>query len=366
MNPYDFVRLPERVDRKRVIAHEKLGLKCGSIRCRLTAITPILVPANQGRVGTQRFLSYRYLGAELPAIPGSSLKGVIRGVAEAASLSCIGLSAELFFYDRGISKLNVSEGYRQGINREMVTCNSTDRLCPACRLFGMVSSRSHYLGKVSIGEARTTPEKFKHGSQIILKPLMEPKPRHTAFYLPHEKVAGRKFYFHHTGPPRITTQATEYTRTVIPLEGLDQSGNPRTIFEFDVMFTNLADDEYSLLLFSLFLTENMRHKVGGGKPNGLGTSKIECASLRLIDPKQRYSRLTPGVGARSLEGQELSGHIQKATTAITSNPSLSVVDLERIWRYPPARSADGRPVEYQYPDQEWFAKNSDVPLSGTP
>src|SRR5262252_7874878 len=109
MNPYDFVRLPERVERKRPAFQDALRQKCGTIRCRLTAITPILVAAGQVRGGPQRFLTYRYLGSELPAIPGSSLKGVIRSVAEAVSNSCIGLSGELFKFSRPLSRFVVAE-----------------------------------------------------------------------------------------------------------------------------------------------------------------------------------------------------------------------------------------------------------------
>jgi CRISPR/Cas system CSM-associated protein Csm3 (group 7 of RAMP superfamily) len=367
MNPYDFVRLPERVDRKRPTTHEALRGKCGAIRCRLTAITSILVAAGQAHGGPQRFLTSRYSGNELPAIPGSSLKGVIRSVSEAVSNSCIGLSGELFFFDRKASRLAVADSYRDAINKELLTCNRADSLCPACRLFGMVSNKSHIVGKVSIGEARTMPEGFKRGQQIILKPLMEPKTRHTAFYLPGGKVAGRKFYFHHSGPLKTTNQPTEFTRTVVPLEGIDNEGRPQTVFEFDVTFQNLTDDEYALLLFSLFLKEDMRHKVGAGKPSGLGTAKIELVYLRLIEPKRRYEGLAKSATEpECIEGGTAARRIEEATASICSHPSPSLLDLERIWRYPPAKGADGKSVDYKYPDQDWFNRNSAVPLSGTP
>jgi RAMP superfamily protein len=363
MNPYDFVRLPDRVVRESVLTHEMLRGRSGRIRCSLTAITPIFIPETQAGGGTQ-FITARYNGGDFPVIPGSSLKGVVRCVAEAVSQSCIGLSAQLF--ERGA----VREEYRGAITKDFATCDVGERLCPACRLFGMVSRNSHFLGKVSFGEARTTPQDFKRGTTVTLKPLMEPKPRHSAFYLPTGKVAGRKFYFHHVGALKTASQPTTFTKTLTPLEGLDQAGNPQTVLEFDVTFSNLTDYEYSLLLFSLILTDDMRHKVGGGKPLGLGTSRIEVTELWELDTTQRYR----GLGARALDaglgrvqtGTDLLSHLLKLTEPFISAPSPSVLDLQRIWRYPPAKSPTGEPVDYTYPDQKWFAENSSTPISGTP
>jgi CRISPR/Cas system CSM-associated protein Csm3 (group 7 of RAMP superfamily) len=361
MNPYDFVSLPDRVRREPVTTHEKFRGLSGRMSCRLTAIAPLFIPQTQAGAGTQQFMTSRYNGRDLPVIPGSSLKGVIRCVAEAVSESCIGLSGELF--ERG----DVSPKYRGDIKPDFRTCAELSNLCPACRMFGMVSSKSHFLGKVSLSDARTEVGSFLVGAPMILKPLMEPKPRHTAFYRPdgNGKIAGRKFYFHHSGPPKTTNQATQFTKTVIPLEGLDAQGNPRTIFEFDVTFNNLADDEYSLLVFGLILTEDMRHKVGGGKPLGLGTVKIEITEILETDPNQRYR----GLSARSagetasavLAGDALRSHLQAATAPITNTASTSLDDLQYIWGYPPPEGED-----YVYPDQEWFNHNSEKPLSETP
>lgn len=359
MNPYDFVSLPDRVRREPATTHEKFRGRSGRMRCRLTAITPLFIPQSQAGGGTQQFMTARYDGQDLPVIPGSSLKGVIRSVAEAVSESCIGLSGELF------ERSDVSPKYRGAIKPDFRTCTQLSHLCPACRMFGMVSSQSHFLGKVSFSDARTEMGSFQAGAPMILKPLMEPKPRHTAFYRPDGKIAGRKFYFHHSGPPKTSNQATQFTKTVTPLEGLDAQGNPRTIFEFDVILNNLADDEYSLLVFSLILSEEMRHKVGGGKPLGLGTVKIEIMEILETDPNQRYRGLSARAAGEAtsmvLAGDDLSAHLQAATASITTTPSKSLEDLQYIWGYPPPEGED-----YVYPDQEWFEHNSEKPLSETP
>lgn len=363
MNPYDFVRLPDRVARESVLRHERFRGHSGAMRCRLTAIKPIFIPYAQVTGGPQRFMTGRYQGQDLPLIPGSSLKGVIRSVAEAVSLSCIGLSGELF--DRG----GTNPRY-QGKASLFLTCDRISVLCPACRLFGMVSSQSHFLGKVSLSDARTENGKYRYGPQMILLPLMEPKPRHTAFYQPSGIVAGRKFYFHHAGAPKTAAQPTGFTKTVIPLEGLDASGQPQTVFEFDVTFANLTDEEYSFLIFALILTDDMRHKIGGGKPLGMGTAKIEVIKLNEIDSELRYrglgERERDAPTGRVLEGEALQAQLQKYVAPIVSTPSSSLQDLQRIWKYPPATDAKGQPIEYKYPDQRWFAENPQTPIADTP
>jgi CRISPR/Cas system CSM-associated protein Csm3 (group 7 of RAMP superfamily) len=364
MNPYDFVRFPERVRRTSVQTHHALHGHQGMIHCRLTAITPLFIPSTQVGRGGQQFLTKRVHGRDIPIIPGSSLKGAIRSVAEAVSSSCIGLSGELFDRNR------VSATYQGKLPEELATCTNILRLCPACRLFGMVSNQGHFLGKVSPSDATTEAGQFQVGSPIILRPLMEPKPRHQAFYLPGGKVAGRKFYFHHAGLPKITTQATSFTKTIVPLEGLDAHAQPRTVFEFDVHFTNLTEDEYTLLLFALVLTDTMRHKVGGGKPHGLGTVRIEATSLHLHPPTQRYTGLASRVSDTSvgtiMTDVPLQLHLQEHLTSFLLSPSPSVRDLQRIWQYPPATDAQGKPIDYHYPDQTWFRTHSNVPISGTP
>ncbi len=366
MNPYDFVPLLDKVTREAPLTHHKFQQHRGTIRCRLTAFTPIFIPATQAAGSTQRFIISRYNNADLPIIPGSSLKGVIRTVAEAISLSCIGLSGELF------NNYGQLQGdYRGMISKDFETCKSAAKLCPSCRLFGMVSSQSHFLGKVAIGEARTQKGQFKMASQMILKPLMNPHPDHIAFYLSNNRVAGRKFYFHHLAP-KTTIQQTEFTKTIYPLEGLDSDGNPQTIFEFDVSFSNLTTEEYSLLLFALFLTDEMCHKLGGGKPLGLGTVKIEALELRPVDGSQRYKGLAKRAEAGTaplspvLDGAKLKSHIQKVIEPIAQHPSPSLLALQRIWQYPPATNGNGDPIDYRYPDRTWFDLNSDKPLSQTP
>lgn len=65
---------------------------------------------------------------------------------------------------------------------------------------------------------------------------------------------------------------------------------PGVTFRFRVYFENLNNIELGALLWVLNLPENCRHKLGMGKPLGMGAVKI-VPSLFMTDRKERYSRL---------------------------------------------------------------------------
>ncbi len=68
---------------------------------------------------------------------------------------------------------------------------------------------------------------------------------------------------------------------------------PGTRFRGRIRFENLSSIELGALLFSLDLPEGFCHKVGLGKPYGLGSVKIR-ADLVLVDRTKRYSKLFDG------------------------------------------------------------------------
>ncbi|RRR73722.1 MAG: TIGR03986 family CRISPR-associated RAMP protein [Candidatus Viridilinea halotolerans] len=101
LNPYNFVRLFEKAR----LAHHALGDAeppphdryiglSGVIQCELTATTPLFisdshdVDVTKGEKGHQTFQFFRDPEGQ-PAIPGTSLRGVIRSVFEAATNSCL-------------------------------------------------------------------------------------------------------------------------------------------------------------------------------------------------------------------------------------------------------------------------------------
>jgi len=62
-------------------------------------------------------------------------------------------------------------------------------------------------------------------------------------------------------------------------------------FKARIRFENLTDVELGALLFVLYLPENCAHKLGMGKPLGLGSVKIQVENLFISNRVTRYSSL---------------------------------------------------------------------------
>lgn len=103
------------------------------------------------------------------------------------------------------------------------------------------------------------------------------------------QLAGRKLYWHRdhndwmeTDEDRIQKYHTQYTR----IKPIKQGAK----FKARIRFDNLSDIELGALLFVLDLPQGCCHKIGMGKPLGLGSIRI-TPTLTLIDRKERYSSL---------------------------------------------------------------------------
>jgi hypothetical protein len=129
------------------------------------------------------------------------------------------------------------------------------------------------------------------------------------------------------------------------------------VFSFSAHFDNLATDELALLLYVLALEPEMRHKLGYGKPAGLGSVEIKLTQLRLVDYALRYS--SPDGGETVYEGESLSQYVADQVAPYrTDQTSITLQDLRRIWRWP------GR-EDLAYPSWHWFRENPTARLDET-
>ena len=127
-----------------------------------------------------------------------------------------------------------------------------------------------------------------------------------------------------------------------------QTDNP---FFFEIDFNNLSRGELEALCASLVPTPTFEHKLGMGKPIGLGSVKIEPVGLYLIDRARRYGPgNTASIGTRYHVGwqaldlkpeqlpQHLSGLVQDTDFSNTSfDPKhLSQSHMARLARDEPA------------------------------
>ena len=105
------------------------------------------------------------------------------------------------------------------------------------------------------------------------------------------EIRGHKLYWHKRGvretdmfEDRVITDTNDKQHTVI------RPVRPGTSFKGRIRFENLSDIELGLLLSAINLPPSMRHKLGMGKPYGMGTVKT-VGTLRLVDHESRYKRV---------------------------------------------------------------------------
>jgi hypothetical protein len=122
-----------------------------------------------------------------------------------------------------------------------------------------------------------------------------------ATYLPHDctVIRGHKLYWHRwdeaTGLDAVRDPAEDALAADLARE--NPSDTQHTVmqpvragveFEGRLDFENLSDVELGALLAALQLPEGCAHKLGMGKPLGLGSVRIETR-LELVDRRRRYS-----------------------------------------------------------------------------
>lgn len=141
---------------------------------------------------------------------------------------------------------------------------------------------------------------------VTLRILSSPKPPSPALYfktkkppsgaIPKLKLSpelhapqGRKWYLHQ----RQDAQELSW-KTTDPGKNKDQKNRVRPIrsgvdFFFHIDFDNLTRTELGLLVYALEPGAGFHHKVGMGKPLGLGTVKLQVAGFFPVDRQSRYS-----------------------------------------------------------------------------
>ena len=185
---------------------------------------------------------------------------------------------------------------------EHAPCKNTDRLCPACLLFGTIKGKG-MKGHIRITDALTAADDFQpecHTLQILGEPrtsafefyLKKPqksqvtywnfdfygrseqlpgeKRPHTEYYdLEEAAPRGRKMYWHHTPAPDEKAK-NNMNATVEAMNGK---------FVFKVYFDQLTEKQLQDLIWVITLGDNRedstrQHKLGHAKPLGYGSVKL--------------------------------------------------------------------------------------------
>ena len=302
-NPYNFVGIDEgNVQREtNWRSHEKLGEFNGMLTCEITFLSNFITE------NTDREKKPLTINGKL-GIQASSLKGMLRSTAEAISNSCISMMSGRYRY-RFMSGMPVGKSSSSGIEYKRVfeqgrdwlefnqkslvreeafidSCDDKKGLCICCRLFGTTAKEDptteksfSYKGRIRLSDALFLGICEKNGNinkninpvvvKYLHRHLSNPKNHHEAFYLDGNKIKGRKFYYHHND------------------DKLQDSGQIKVdlvkkeaVFKFTISFENLTKEEYALLLTTLELQPGLGHKIGMGKPLGLGSCVIEVTEIK--------------------------------------------------------------------------------------
>lgn len=216
----------------------------GWLELRLQALTAVSVLSGRLVVtgDGEAYAEMASLGGR-PCLPGSSVKGVVRSVAEVCSASCAGAG--------------VSGG---------VCARRARRACPACRIFGYASGAVSYRSRVRMDDFVLAAG---HEPTLVRIPqLFAPRGE---VYQVGGRPRGRKFYFH--GKPESGS---------VPL----QAAGAGAAFTGRVYFEDLDRAEAGLLFFALGLDGSFDWKLGHAKPAYLGSLRPTLGAAHFVT--QRY------------------------------------------------------------------------------
>lgn len=200
-------------------------------------------------------------------------------------------------------------------------CTDTKNLCPACRLFGTVSQSGGgaVSSKLRFSDARGSnvtlyPAKIDNEEAVpTLKELSSPKLTSIEFYSLLRNMTGyrdqqrwdydsdgvylrgRKIYLHN--PKAAVTSEEEIKHAVFCTSGRTKRNASMQLatggtFTFSVYFNGITESELKTLVWALTLgdaegTSTLHHKLGHGRPLGLGSVKLQVSEI--------FKRTTDGV-----------------------------------------------------------------------
>ncbi|HET9212193.1 MAG TPA: RAMP superfamily CRISPR-associated protein [Thermoanaerobaculia bacterium] len=388
LNPYHFVPLappPSLTDAETVVqgtlhdrfdGHGESGPRrySGRVVCRLETEGPVVLGAEQPHVDhdadRERVIQpfgmpdpeapddpYR----RTPMIPGSTLRGMISAIFEAASCSTLRVLADGAFQCRDATRKKV---LIPGSIHTAVATVSPDliplhagrtRLTLAEQVFGFVEQggdQRALAGRLRFAHALVesqAPDGGWYDEPVLLKILDAPKPPSPALYfgnqgyLSKEKLdltrhspQGRKLYLHHRKGEIEACRYESQRQDRMKQKAIVRPLRTRTSFLFHVDFGNLTSEELGYLLYALRPTPEFRHKLGMAKPLGLGRVRIDPLALGFIDRRHGYS-------SGSLFGPKYHGLESRLEAAAWRNLSP---ELASRYRYEAEAAAAPEPAQH--------------------
>ncbi|ASS99759.1 CRISPR-associated RAMP family protein [Geobacillus thermocatenulatus] len=181
-----------------------------------------------------------------------------------------------------------------------------EEVCPACALFGMVGRNHSFASRLRFTDGRVIKEenvKEFFESPKVLSMLSSPKLSAMEFYLepPSQadwwtydyaerksgidkyykpRLRGRKFYWHSR---QMKWRNYDPNQPLSSLECIIRPVKKGVSFSFRIFFEGISEAELKCLLWTLNIGDNENencHKIGMGKPLGLGSVKIKVDRVK--------------------------------------------------------------------------------------
>lgn len=241
-------------------------------------------------------------------------------------------------------------------------CSEKEKVCEACALFGIVGrtgSEFAIASRIRFSDA-VCEDKNCFDKKFTMPISGTPRISSFEFYLKSDldqfhadyngvTIAGRKFYWHHKGYVMNKDSVNKEGNNMEYKAELVKSGSE---FTFDVYFDEITENELKKLLFTLNLGENSLdsdkcHKIGHGKPIGLGSAKIVINDVTVRSFKDGiYSEESHSEYLKDNKG-EMFGNTQNVRN-ILKVTDMNTVESKQI-HYPRTENS---------PDIfKWFADN---------
>ncbi len=386
--PYYFVPLEEECDRKSEDKKDGEGeFFTGYFDCEIELLSPLFIPSPEGdaqQTGSDvlEFFSYEPLKrprkqagwstwpTSNPVIPASEIRGMVRSVFEVMSNSC--LSTSRYRQDE-LKKVNTILEKRGGYQ----PCSDRKHLCMACSVFGMVAkekadTKQKEQNIAAGSRVWFTDARLKEGwkgnineyymDPWVLGPTASPHPEKTKYYTVRPKgipvkdpekgrltwdyteywyqkedissdrfplaedepmLRGRKFYRHSDTWNNMKSNTEIKQEMDVRIRPLKPDEDIR--FVFRVYFDRITKEEQKLLRRSLdFEDKGCAHKLGRGKPYGLGSVLIKISDIKI----RTLDESTGKMSLQDMRIQDLDSNISPEN----DRKSVKILKKEATWK----------------------------------
>ena len=261
-------------------------------------------------------------------------------------------------------------------------CTDFEHVCPACQLFGMIGDDGAVRGRVRFTDARAKDkDSLKWLDWYTMPILSSPRISATEFYLlpPYYSQSGGSYkqaamwnYDYYYPHYDLEYNGSEYIKipydAMIPgrkvywLGEFDNNNSQKSnmnntvrplaggIFEFEIFYDDLSDIELEDLLFSLTLNNIGQHRIGRGKPIGMGSVSLKVAINNVKLKTYTYNSVSGVVTTN--KHRQIVGITQKTDAAnmILRYATPLAKTEQSLVQYPTMKKQNSRIYE-------WFGRN---------